>query len=121
MLLLNISATDQLGNKIYSVPSIKHVIKRTMNASKQDVIYGPQYFVLPQDRSQVDYSLKIPSSNHYQSTASVPDVEFLRLSATQSSFLIETDLPIYTEKCHPGFQFVDSSCVCNSNLSGIER
>eukprot|EP00794_Sanderia_malayensis_P019851 gene19851-21793_t len=119
-LSLNISATDQLGNRVYSVPSVEHIIKQRNSTSQ--VAFGQQYFVLPPDvKHRLDVVIQVPSTKVYHQTANVSDQEYLRLSATQSSFLVEEDLTFSTLQCHPGFEYRNGTCVCNSNINGIER
>ena len=121
MFTLNITAIDQLGHRVYSVPSMKHIIKGELNSTDEDEVFGQHYFVMPPNDTKPVVSLQIPTLSIYRSIAGVSANEYLRLSDTESSFLVEQDLAVATQKCHPGFSYDGTTCVCDTHLAGIER
>ena len=113
------SARDQLGNEVYSVPAVKQILERS---SDQEISVGQQYFVLPPGRkADPQFTISLSGSDIYNATAGVNDTEFIRISATQSNFLVEKNLRLETQKCYPGFIFDGSTCVCDLTIPGLDR
>ena len=116
---MNISAIDQLGNEVYSVPVVKQIIKRPSN---KEISFGQEYFVLsPGKRASPKLSISLSGVDVYNSIAGVNDSEFIRISATQSNFLVEKNLKLETQKCYPGFVFDGNTCVCDSTILSVNR
>jgi len=83
---------------------------------------GQQYFVLPPGRkADPQFTISLSGTNIYNVTAGVNDTEFIRISATQSNFLVEKNLRMETQKCYPGFTFDGSICVCDLTIPGLDR
>ena len=117
---LNISAIDQLGHTVYSIPSIKEIIKR--NASDTNLVFAQQYAVVtPGKQKPHEISIRMPSTEVYHAAAEIQDEEYLEVAATYSNFLVKKRLIINTQKCHPGYKFNGRSCVCDTATPAIER
>ena len=113
------SARDQLGNEVYSVPEVKQILERTSN---QEISVGQQYFVLPPGMTtDPQLTISLSGSDIYDWTAGKNDSEFIRISATQSNFLVEKNLRMETQNCYPGFIFDGSTCVCDLTIPGLDR
>ena len=98
---------------------MKQIFQPTAN---QEISVGQQYFVLPPGKkTNPKITLTLSGVDVYNSIAGVNDSEFIRISATQSNFLVEKNLKLETQKCYPGFVFDGNTCVCDSTILGIER
>ena len=119
---MNITAVDQLGHSIYSIPSIKEVIKHPNNSVGLDDVFALQYFVAPPNsKTKPEISLWMPSKDVYVKTASKMDNEYLDIEDSFSNFLVSKHLNMSTIKCHPGYYFDGRTCSCDPNATGIER
>ena len=97
----NISAIDQLGNKVYSVPVVKQIFERS---ATQEISVGEQYLVLHLgQKTYPQLSLTLPGIEMYKEIVEANATEFIRISDTQSSFLVEKKLRLETQRCNPGF------------------
>ena len=93
-----------------------------MDSPNREQAVGQQYFVLPPgEKTRPKMSIKLPSYDVYNATAGLNDTEFIRISATQSNFLVEKNLRLETQKCYPGFIFDGNTCVCDLSIPGLER
>ena len=116
---LHVSAIDQLGNEVYSVPGVKQIYK---SSSNEEISVGKHYFVLPPGKETVSQlTISLSGADMYNATAGVNDTEFIRISATQSNFLVEKNLRMETQKCYPGFIFDGSTCLCDLTIPGLDR
>ena len=116
---MNITATDQFGYETYSVPVVQQIVKRS---STQEMLVGQQFFVLPLGKKDnLKLSLTLPGTNIYDEIAGANVTELLRISDSQSNFLVEKTLKLETQKCYPGFFFDGNACVCDSMSLGVEK
>ena len=99
------------------MPAVKQIFESSAN---QEISVGQQYFVLPPGKKTIP-QLSIIGGSFYDATAGVNDTEFLRISATQSNFLVEKNIRLDSQKCYPGFLFDGNTCVCDLSIPGIDR
>ena len=104
---------------MYSVPVVKQIIKYPSN---KETSFGQEYFVLaPGKETSPKVSIVLSGVDVYDSIAGVNNSEFIRISATQSNFLVEKNLKLEMQRCYPGFLFDGNTCVCDLRIFGIER
>ena len=121
----NMTATDELGNPVYSVPIANSFQIYPNHSFGTDYIkLNKQYYIIPptaMTNPVLSYSV---SQDNYEKFKDKDDVRHrILFSDTYSSFLSDAEMSIKPVPCRPGFVFdsEEKTCVCDTKQDDILR
>ena len=125
---VNVTATDQLGNLVLTVPAVKQIARNLSHISFEQLpgnefVFSQQYAVLlPKAQETINVSLKVPLTV-YDSSLRNESGAYVEFADSFSNFQASQNVDFEILDCHPGFYYDRElqTCACNTSIPGIER
>ena len=119
------TATDELGNPIYSVPIANNYRVYPNQSHAVDYIQlNKQYYVIPPvEKTNPVLSYSIDEENYRKFNVKENFTHQISFVDSYSSFLSDAEMVLKPVPCRPGFYFEPESetCVCDTKQNAILR